>query len=418
MAQPAPEAAAPQQINETEAAGLLVEAGQIDNAKLVLAHVLQTNPNDLQAHFLRGLIAVSEKKYDDAIEDFRFVLAVEPDRERVRLELGRAFFLAGDYENAERNFRFARAGDLPDEAKANVDQYLGIIERVKEWSYNLGLALAQDTNVNGATSVHQVDIFGLPFTLSDSARQKSGAGIAIDVGGEWSPILFGNTKAKFGGQIHRVEYGGSAFDDMTISGYAGPEYLLARWQFDTLVTGYRRWYGNTPYAQGVGGRLGVRYIVTPQLIVGTALDFQAVTYRKVTDQNGSYFGGSADVTYIITPSSLTRLSGGYAVQTAKVSSLASTTGWAAFDFYQDLPLGFTAGIEPAFAWTNYNEPLAAFGTTREDRTWAARLDVLNRRIEYGGFAPRLSFIYAKQTSTIELFRYSRFQVQVGFTRQF
>jgi hypothetical protein len=46
------------------------------------------------------------------------------------------------------------------------------------------------------------------------------------------------------------------------------------------------------------------------------------------------------------------------------------------------------------------------------------LDILNRRIEYGGFAPRLSFIYAKQTSTIALYRYSRFQVQVGLTRQF
>jgi tetratricopeptide (TPR) repeat protein len=250
LAQPAPDTNTQQQITETDAAGLLVEAGQTDTAKLVLAHVLETNPNDLQAHFLRGLIAVSEMRYDDAIEDFRFVLAVEPDRERVRLELGRAFFLAGDYENAERNFRFARAGDLPDEAKGNVDQYIGTIERLKTWSYNLGLSVAQDTNVNGATNVHQVDIYGLPFTLSDNARQKSGAGIAIDVGGEWSPLAFGNTKAKLGGSIHRVEYGGSDFDDMTVSAYAGPEYLLPRWQFDTLVTGFRRWYGNTPIVKG------------------------------------------------------------------------------------------------------------------------------------------------------------------------
>ena len=418
FAQPTPDMNTQQQITETDAAGLLVEAGQTDTAKLVLAHVLEMNPNDLQAHFLRGLIAVSEKRYDDAIEDFRFVLAVEPDRERVRLELGRAFFLAGDYENAERNFRFARAGDLPDEAKGNVDQYIGTIERLKTWSYNLGLSVAQDTNVNGATNVHQVDIYGLPFTLSDNARQKSGAGIAIDVGGEWSPLAFGNTKAKLGGSIHRVEYGGSDFDDMTVSAYAGPEYLLPRWQFDTLVTGFRRWYGNTPYSQGIGGRAAVRYAVTPQLLVGTALDFQGITYRHITEQNGSFFGGNADAAYIITPSSLVRLSGGIATQTAKVSSLASTTKWIAFDYYQDLPLGFSAGIEPAFSWTDYHAPLEAFGTTREDWLWAARLDVLNRRIEYRGFAPRLSLIYAEPSSTIALYRYSRMQVQVGLTRQF
>jgi tetratricopeptide (TPR) repeat protein len=161
--QSAPEMGVPQQqITETDAAGLLVEAGQLDLAKRVLAHVLETTPDDLQAHFLRGLVAVAENRYDDAIEDFRFVLAAEPDRERVRLELGRAFFLAADYENAERNFRFARAGDLPDEAKRNIDQYLATIDRLKRWSYNLGLSVAQDTNVNGATSVHQIDIYGLP----------------------------------------------------------------------------------------------------------------------------------------------------------------------------------------------------------------------------------------------------------------
>src|SRR5258705_2715046 len=253
LAQPEIDTVAPQQITETEAAALLVEAGRVEDAKRVLAHVLETNPNDYEAHFLRAMIAVAEKRYDDAIAGFRYILAAEPDRERVRLELARAFFLATDYENAERNFRFARAGDLSPEVKANIDQYLAAILRLKRWSYDVGLAVAQDTNANGATSVHLVDLYGLPFTLSEDARQKSGAGVAIDVGGEWSPLLGDNTKAKLGGHLHRLEYGGSAFDDMTLSTYAGPEFLLPRWQIDTLVTGFRRWYGNTPYNHGIGG---------------------------------------------------------------------------------------------------------------------------------------------------------------------
>src|SRR5258708_6725862 len=207
----------PQQITETEAAALLVEAGQLNDAKRVLAHVLETNPTDNEAHFLLAMIAVAEKRYDDAIADFRYILAAEPNRERVRLELARAFFLAADYENAERNFRFARAGDLSPEVKANIDQFLAAILRLKRWSYDVGLALAQDTNVNGATNVHLVDLYGLPFTLSDDARQKSGAGIAIDIGGEWSPLLTEHVKAKLGGHVHRLGYGGSAFDHSALS---------------------------------------------------------------------------------------------------------------------------------------------------------------------------------------------------------
>src|ERR1043166_1725220 len=70
-AQPTPEMPTQLQISETDAAGILVNQGQIELAKRVLAHVLETNPNDLQAHFLRGLIAVTEKRYDDRSEERR-----------------------------------------------------------------------------------------------------------------------------------------------------------------------------------------------------------------------------------------------------------------------------------------------------------------------------------------------------------
>ena len=409
---------APQQITETEAAALLVDAGQLEDAKRVLAHVLEANPNDNEARFLRAMIAVADKRYDDAIADFRFILASEPNRERVRLELARAFFLATDYENAERNFRFARSGDLSPAVRANIDQFLAAILRLKRWSYDVGLALAQDTNVNGATSVHLIDLYGLPFTLSDDARQKSGAGVAIDVGGEWSPLLAGDVKARLGAHVHRLEYGGSAFDDMTLSAYTGPEFLLPRWQIDTLVTGFRRWYGNTPYNQGFGGRAAVTFALFTGVQLGTALDVQAVSYRLVKEQDGTVASVNLDATYTITPSSLVRLVGGIGFQDAKLRALANTTRWIAFDYYQDLPWGFSANIEPAFSWTRYDAPIPAFGVTRDDHLWAARLDLLNRRIEYGGFAPRLSFIYTSQSSTISLYRYSRMQVQVGLTRQF
>jgi hypothetical protein len=225
-------------------------------------------------------------------------------------------------------------------------------------------------------------------------------------------------KAKLGGHVHRLEYGGSAFDDMTLSAYVGPEFLLPRWQIDTLVTGFRRWYGNTPYNQGIGGRASATYVLLPGVQLGAALDIQAVSYRLVTDQDGTITAGNFEASYTITPSSVVRLIGGTGVQTAKLRALADTTQWIALDYYQDLPWGFSANIEPAFSWTRYNAPLVAFGVTRADHIWAARLDILNRRIQYRGFAPRLSLIYANQSSTISLYRYSRTQIQIGLTRQF
>jgi hypothetical protein len=157
---------------------------------------------------------VAQKDYDVAISLYRRILVREPNAERVRLDLARAFFLKGDYDNAERQFRFARAGDIDDTVKANVDHFLSEINRLREWTVNFALALAPDTNQNAATSANQVNIFGLPFALDKAARKQSGIGVAGYIGGEWSPLLADNVKARIGGNFARVDYSGGKFDDM------------------------------------------------------------------------------------------------------------------------------------------------------------------------------------------------------------
>jgi tetratricopeptide (TPR) repeat protein len=412
---PAPEQ---QEISLAAAAALLIQANQIDEADRVLALALQRNSNDFEAIFLRALIAVSRKNYDAAIEDFRHILAVEPERERVRLELARAFFLEADYDNAERNFKFARAGNLPPEAKTIVDQYLAAIIRVRQWSYSVGVALAQDTNANGATTARTIDLYGLPFTLSDSARQKSGLGVAADLAGEWSPLVSDGMKLRIGALVHSLDYSNGAFDDTSISVYGGPEWLFQRWELDALITGFRRWYANAPYADGVGGRGAVSYLLTPTLRLTTSLDLQMVTYRTADYQNGLVPSGNVALGYTVSPSSSIQLTIGGATQIARSAPFGDTSFWLAVDYYRDLPFGFSINLEPAFYWSGYDAPLAAFGTTRSDKTWAFRTDLLNRRLEYRGFAPRLSLIYVSEQSTIGLYRFSRLQAQMGITRQF
>jgi hypothetical protein len=406
------------EISLDEAAALLVQAGRLDDAKRVIELALQGNANDYEAIFLRAMIAVAEKDYDAAIADFRRILAAEPNRERVRLELARAFYLKQDYDNADRNFRFARAGDLPAEVRTNIDQYLAAIRRQKRWSYDIGISLVEDTNVNGATNVRQVDLYGLPFTLSDTARQTSGTGVAIDTGGEYSPTISDRTRIRAGGRVRRLEYGGGRFDDMTLAAYAGPEFLLGRWRLNVMGTGFRRWFGNTPFSDGVGGRLAVGYLFATNLQMNVTFDRTSVTYRRLPAQDGPINAGTAEAIYTLSPASYVRVAFGIAGQDARNAAFSNTTRWVSIDYYRDLPFGFSANIQPSYYWARYNAPLPAFGATRSDNTWALRLDLLNRRIQYAGFAPRLSFIHVEQLSSIALFRFSRNQIQLGVTRQF
>ena len=405
-------------ITGIQAVQLLIANGRFEDARKLLERELAARPDDSEALFLMASIDVAGKDYDGAIALFRKILAREPDAERVRLELARAFFLKGDYDNADRQFRFARAGDIPDTVKANIDRFLSAINRLRQWKGDVSLALAPDTNQNTGTAASQVIVFGLPFTLDPNARRQSGLGVAADVNGEWSPLLWDDVKARIGGDVSRLDYSGGRFDDMTVSGYAGPQFLFSDWDFSILATGFRRWYGNHPYISGEGGKIAAEFGITSDMVIGASLGGQDVRDYFIPLQNGPLYSAQAQAIYVLSPSRLVQFQGGFNRQEAQIAPYSYSAVWFGGGYQQDLPLGFSAGFQPSYYMTRYDAALAAFGVTRQDNAVLLSFNLLNRRLDYHGFTPRLSYVFTDQHSNIPLYSYTRSQIQLGLTTLF
>ena len=405
-------------LTDIQAAQLLILNDRLDDAKRVLEQVLAAKPDDSEAQFLLATIAVARKDYDTAISLFRRILAHDPPTERVRLELARAFFLKGDYDNADRQFRFARAGDIDDAVKANIDRFLSAINRLRQWTFNFSLALAPDTNQNAATSASQVSIFGLPFVLDKAARKQSGIGVAGAIGGEWSPILGDNLKARLGADFYRVEYSGGQFDDMTLSGYGGPQLLFDNWDLSVLATGFKRWFANQEYVSGAGAKLAADYGITSNWLVGAAFGGQSVINRFIPEQSGPLWSAQTQLAYVLSPSSLFQLQLGFNRQDAQIGAYSYSGVWLGGGYSQDLPFGFSAGFQPAFFMTRYDDMLPAFAKTRSDDTVMLAFTLLNRRLDYHGFTPRFSYVFSEQHSNIPIYSFTRNQFQIGITSVF
>jgi outer membrane protein len=405
-------------LTDFQAAQLLILNNRLDDAKRLLERYLAGNADDNETQFLLGTIAVEQKDYDTAISLFRRILAREPASERVRLDLARAFFLKGDYDNADRQFRFARAGDIDDAVKANVDRFLSAINRLREYTVNFSFALAPDTNQNAATSANQVNIFGLPFALDNGARKQSGIGVAGYVGGEWSPLLDDNVKARFGANLYRVEYSGGEFDDMSVAAYGGPQFLFADWDFSVLATGFKRWFANQDYITGIGGKLAADYGITSDWVVGASMGGQAVTNEFIREESGPLWSLQSQLTYVLSPSSLFQLQLGFNRQDAQIAPYSYSAVWFGGGYQQDLPFGFSAGFQPSYFITRYDATLAAFGKTRSDDTVMLAFTLLNRRFDYHGFTPRFSYVFSEQHSNIPLYSFTRNQFQIGVTSLF
>lgn len=424
-----PAAAEPSEIDRPSASNLpampltdlvehLLRTGRTDEAAHVLEQVLKAQPDDQQAVFLTGIVAMAKADHKRAIKIFRAMLIDHPEAMRVRLELARAFFVAKDYANADRQFRFARAGNPPPDVIANIEAYLFAIRQAKNWSYSFGIAIAPDTNINAGASTREVTLFGLPFELTDDARRQSGTGVAVDGGVEWAPAIGTGTRIRMGLNGQRREYSGESFDDMTVAGYAGPRFVVKRWDVSVLGTAFRRWYGSQPIMRSHGGRIDATYYLNPEVGLSGSLSSQWIDYLRSPERNGPLYSASVGGIYALTPDSAVSIKTGVNRQTARLSAYSNWSGYAAIGYYRDLPAGFSAYVEPSIALARHDAALAVFGQKRSDTIYSAQVAVLNRHIVLSRFTPRLAYTFTRQISNIPLFDFTRNRIEIGLTTAF
>jgi tetratricopeptide (TPR) repeat protein len=103
----------------------LVSEGRVAEAKSKIQEELQQNPANAEAYDLLGVISVSEKNYDGALEAFQHALKLAPNSTRTRNNLGNVYFAQGKLDLAEQEFRTV----------------LRIAPANRDANYNLGLVL-------------------------------------------------------------------------------------------------------------------------------------------------------------------------------------------------------------------------------------------------------------------------------------
>ena len=373
---------------------------------------------DNQVQFLLGMLDMQDEDYESAIGRFRRILVTEPNAVRVRLEMGRALFLAGRLGDAERQLMFARAGKVPGGVLANIDRFLIAIRQKKTFTYGFSITIAPDSNLNAGPATDTVTLYGLPFELSAEAKANSGVGLTVTANAEWAPRVSAVARWRMGGQLYRAQYRKTQFDDMTLSAYTGPRLTLRRWDISVLGSLARRWYGNDGYSTSFGPSIDLTYYVNPRFGLGLSASLQRVRYDIGTDRNGTArsIGGS----FFYAPSASSFLRGAVAAgrQSAQAEPLGFGSRQVSLSYIREMGGGFTIGVAPSFTAICYDEPLAVFQRIRRDRQYNLLLTVLNRRLDFYGLTPRLAYTLNRNDSNIGLYTFTRHRFEIGITSSF
>ncbi|MCE2520893.1 MAG: DUF560 domain-containing protein [Alphaproteobacteria bacterium] len=418
---------------ETSSTRELIDAGRFEEAFVLLQPQLLEETVEPNTLFLYGLAAVGAAQHPgrteeereallgEAIAAFHTMLVARPDLVRVRLELARAFFLKGEDSLAAEHFETVLAGDVPDGVKANVGLFLTEIRARKRWSFNLGVAVAPDTNIGAGSDERTIIIYGLPFERDAQELIRSGIGLSFWGGAEYQAPISDSLRIRAGAQASRREYARSDFDQHFVGLHLGPRWLLdASTEASLLASVRQRWSGAPDY-HDLGIRLEAGHRLGPRVTALAGASWHDRRYRIRTHLDGPVWDASLRGSWVVTPTVRADVSGGYAQQQPEFRRERHRGRWLGTGITVALPLGFTVGGSVEMRWTDYERgwfPFVADNGPREDRTRSYRLSAFNRAVTLLGFSPELAIVRETRDSNAQLHGYSRTSGELRFVQQF
>jgi hypothetical protein len=333
-----------------------------------------------QIFFYYGRSALETKRYEKAIAAFEKVLILQPSHTRTKLELARAYYEIGQYDEAKRLLISAKEDpNLPPNVKKSVDNLLQTIAmKNKEAVINgfLMIGLNYDSNVYADTGETQ---FGVPlFNINVTGNKQKGDYYNSNILGVNHIKDIGDVGSwvwKSTGLVLNNNY--RRYTDKNLFGLGittGPSYFGKDYELYFPFSATKIWQGGDQYVNDISQ--GARWTrkVDSTFIFSAGYKYSRVFYENPNShQDYKEHAFTLSATKFFTPKWNVALgaklsdSKGTRLQVATEGNTgdSETEGSINTTYQATDKLSFTAGA--LFRNQNYHEIDVFFGNTREDR---------------------------------------------------
>jgi len=135
--------------------------GQAEACFESLLPLQQYSAGEVAYDRLLGLCATGAQQHEQALLAFERIMLQQPRNAEIRLERARAYYLTGQIDEADREFRYLAASKPPAAAARVIDLYLEKIKTARQPKLKLATRLelraqvGYDTNANAASNLDQ-----------------------------------------------------------------------------------------------------------------------------------------------------------------------------------------------------------------------------------------------------------------------
>lgn len=396
----------------------LLQAGDHADALRILDSRpdLAARPDGLR---LKAELLFRTGRTDRAVGLLEGHLAQDQTDALARYQLAEMSFAAGRYGQATLAYRLALAGALDPARRQIAEARLRAIEDRRGWRLSGGMAIVPDSNINSATGASSVEMFGLPFTLADDARRRSGVSASANLAAERQVALGRGLDLVGSAALAGVDAPESDYDYITAGAAAG---LQKRLPSDALVslqaTWRERWYGGEPLDARPGLRLTGQHFTTTATRWDASLEAERIDSRRSPAFDGRSVAASLGRTRYLGPSALWRASVGWSAQDVGLDSEGYAQAYVSAGRLTGLPFALMGYGEAYAMRREFAAASPVFGLRRHDVEVGASFRLSKRNWAIRGAFPFAQLTLSRADSNLTLGRYSRERLEVGFTRDF
>ena len=411
--------AAGSEISDLAAARLLMQAGRFEHALAFLKQAEPANQEEaIERRFLLGAVYMRLRQPREAAKQYEAILAIRPDLTRVRLELARAHYAAGQDDKARHHFQLSLGDGLPSSVESAVEGFLNAIDARKRWSAHVSLAALPETNAVRRTGRETVQIAGATFRLNEDAREASGVGTRLSAGAAYAPVVGRGLRGHLALSTAAKLYERSAWNDIALLGKAGLTRLFDGGSASGGAQAGRRWQGTEGFRHSIGPWASVDYRLSPRTRVSANAAVDHRTHDERDDLDGWRVALNPVLRYVLDSQTLLEVGPQFEAIQARADHRASRLAGIGVGISRAFENGISASLSASVRRQAYRADDPLFGVRREDRVMWLSGRVLHRSLQLGGFAPYVGYTYERSRSTIPLHAYENHGAILGLTREF
>ena len=414
--EPEPSGAVPSTPSALQFGRLLLRAGRLEHARQFLERAQPANEDEwIERLWWLGQIELGLGMPQHAAQRFETILKRHPELTRIRLELARAFYLAGRDREARSHFQASLREPLPASVEAAVEGFLRSMDARKRWSGSLSLSMLPQTK---RSNQQYISVGGVPFRLNEDARAPSGIGALVSAGLSFSPVLSADRRGVFTASVASKRYERSTWNDTTVSSDLGISRLSDQGAVSGGLRIARRWSGGDPYYRSIGPWSRINRSLSDTTWLAVAL---SATYRK-HDEQASRDGWRIVASPRFTRSVSEHTSVELETTLEQVQAREDHQGSRLIGIGATLAHAFETGLSALgsahvqLLRHSAKDPL--FAGKRSDRNLRFSLRVSHRSLRYRGFSPYIGLSMERNRSNLAIYESRSKGIFIGVTRRF